>query len=304
MKRTIVAPASTSNIGPGFDALGMAVGLALEVRIEPDSPAGFSVELQGEGKEILPPDGRNVVIKTAREIAGAATDRAAWTIRSEIPVARGLGSSAAARAAGLAAGYLLRDGALPPRHIIFEGVTRHENHPDNASACAFGGLRVCARQGRDWRSWPGVLSDPGVELLLVIPRVPVPTSVARSILPTTYSRSASVRNLQSLSVLLSGLSRGDWDAVRCGTSDHLHERYRLPLVPGLAEALEALRKDPELGGAFVSGAGPTLAAFIPTGTAATDAGLESLDILGKAGVAADRMRIGIDRLGVRLEGSP
>lgn len=304
MKSTIIAPASTSNIGPGFDALGMAVGLALEVRIEPDSPAGFSVDLQGEGKDILPPDGRNIVIKTAREVAGAATDRASWTIRSEIPVARGLGSSAAARAAGLAAGYLLRDGALPPRHIIFEGVARHENHPDNASACSFGGLRVCARQGHDWRSWPGVLADPGVELLLVIPKIPVPTSVARSILPTTYSRSASVRNLQSLSVLLSGLARGDWDAVRCGTVDHLHERYRLPLVPGLAEALEALRMDPGLGGAFVSGAGPTLAAFIPTGTPATDAGLESLEILRRAGVAGDRMRIGIDTLGVRLEGSP
>jgi homoserine kinase len=304
LKRTIIAPASTSNIGPGFDALGLGLGLALEVRIETDCPAGFSVDLQGEGKDILPPDGRNVVIKTAREIAGAATDRAAWSIRSQIPVARGLGSSAAARAAGLAAGYFLRDGALPPRHIIFEGVTRHENHPDNASACSFGGLRVCTRQGRDWRSWPGVLADPGLELLLVIPQVPVPTSVARSILPTTYSRSASVRNLQSLSVLLSGLARGDWDAVRCGTSDHLHERYRLPLVPGLSEALVALRADPGLGGAFVSGAGPTLAAFIPAGTSASDAGLESLEILRRAGVAGDRLRIGLDHLGVRLDQSP
>ncbi len=303
MTPRIIAPASTSNIGPGFDALGLAVGLAIEVKIEADSPTGFSVVLDGEGKEILPPDGRNVVIKTARTIAGDAADRAAWRIHSEIPVARGLGSSAAARAAGLAAGYLLRDGALPPRHVIFEGVTQNENHPDNASACAFGGFRVCGREGRRWRSWPGVLADQGVELLLVIPKIPVPTSTARSILPTAYSRSASVQNLQSLSVLLSGLARGDWEAVRIGCSDHLHERYRLPLVPGLADALSALRADPDLGGAWLSGAGPTLAAFVPADTRAKNAGVESVEVLKAVGVEAELHRIGIDRAGVRLEGA-
>ncbi len=301
MKRTIFSPASTSNLGPGFDALGLAVGWGIEVSLEPESPAGFSVILDGEGKEILPPDGRNMIIKIAREIAGAAADRAAWSIRSEIPVARGLGSSAAARSAGLAAGYLLRDGAVPPRHVIFEDASRYENHPDNASACVFGGLRVCGREGLDWRSWPGLLSDPGVELLLVIPNVPVSTSLARSILPTTYTRSASVQNLQGLSVLISGLARGDWDAVRVGCHDHLHEPYRLPMVPGLGDALTALRGDPGLGGAWLSGAGPTLAAFVPTDATTADSGKESIEILEKAGTGAALHRVAIDREGLRLE---
>ncbi len=297
----IVSPASTSNLGPGFDALGLAVGWGIEVTLEPECPAGFSVHLEGEGKELLPPDGRNMIIKVAREVAGGAADRAAWRINSEIPVARGLGSSAAARVAGLAAGYLLRDGQLPPRHVIFEAASRHENHPDNASACVFGSLRVCARDGKLWRNWPSPLSDTGLELLLVIPNIPVQTSLARSVLPTSYSRSAAVRNLQSLSVLISGLARGDWDAVRMGCSDHLHERYRLPMVPGLSDALNALRNDSHLGGAWLSGAGPTLAAFIPKDAEADQSGLESIDCLKKNGVDAQIHRIRIDQEGLRSE---
>lgn len=301
MKYRLHAPASTSNIGSGFDSLGLGVGLAIELTLEPDAITGHSVILDGEGKDILPPDGRNLIVKSAREIAGGAADRAAWSIRSGIPVARGLGSSAAARAIGLAAGYLLRDGALPPRHVIFEGVTRSENHPDNASACVFGGLRVAAREGRGFRSWPGVLADPGVELLLVVPNIPVQTEQARSILPTSYSRSASVRNLQALSVLLSGLARGDWGAVRVGCTDHLHEPYRLGLVPGLSDALDALRASPDLGGAWLSGAGPTLAAFVPPEARGTDAERAAVDALVAAGVDAETFRLGLDHHGIRTE---
>ena len=299
MKRGVFTPASTSNLGPGFDALGLAVGWGIEVVVEPDAPAGFSVDLDGEGKDILPPDGRNMIIKIAREIAGDAADRAAWRIKSEIPVARGLGSSAAARCAGLAAGHLLIDGQLPPRHVIFENASRHENHPDNASACVFGGMRVCTRDDREWRTWPGLLADAGLELLLVIPGVPLPTSLARSVLPTTYSRSASVRTLQGLSVLLSGLARGDWEAVRVGCDDHLHEPYRLPMIPGLGDALTALRADPALAGAWLSGAGPTLAAFVPSDATSPDSGQESLARLQAAGTPATLHRVPIDRTGIR-----
>ena len=127
-KYRIITPASTSNLGPGFDCLGLAVSLYLRVQVEPDYPAGFQVTLSGEGQGILPDDERNWVLKSAREIAGPAVNRAAWHIDSQIPVARGLGSSAAARAAGLAAGYLLRDGTLPPRHEMYELAVRSENH--------------------------------------------------------------------------------------------------------------------------------------------------------------------------------
>jgi homoserine kinase len=272
------------------------------VQVEPDYPAGFQVTLSGEGQGILPDDERNWVLKSAREIAGPAVNRSAWHIDSQIPVARGLGSSAAARAAGLAAGYLLRDGALPPRHEIYELAVRSENHPDNAAATVFGGFRVGGRDGSDkWHSWPALLGLDELRLLLVIPTVPVPTHQARSTLPTSYSRSASVRNLQNLATLLSGLARGDWSAVRQGCRDHLHEPYRLPLVPGLAEALTVLRDDPRTGGAYLSGAGPILAAFLPDldqGKAVAD---DAVAILKDHGTDAGVRLVGIDAQGLRQE---
>lgn len=259
----VTAPASTSNLGPGFDTLGLALDLKLELKLEPQHAAGFGVVLAGEGSSILPSDARNQVIKVAREIAGPAVDSASWTMSNQIPVSRGLGSSAAARAVGLAAGHMLRDGKLPPRHEIFKRVARDENHPDNAAATVFGGFRVSGRDRHgNWETWPGIVADMSLQLLLVIPKVPISTQQARSILPQQYTRAASVRNLQCLSILLSGLARGDWDSVGRGCRDQLHEPYRLPLVPGLAETLELLRNHPATGGAFLSGAGPILGAFL------------------------------------------
>ncbi|MGE3166219.1 MAG: homoserine kinase [Planctomycetota bacterium] len=298
-KFLVSAPASTSNLGPGFDTLGLAVELGLELHFELDHPAGFGVTLVGEGHDILPSDERNGVLKVAREIAGAAVDRTRWRITSNIPVARGLGSSAAARAAGLAAGYLLRDGRLPPRHAVFQRVARDENHPDNAAATVFGGFRVSGRDRMgNWETWPGIIADWQVRLLVVVPDVPVSTQQARSLLPQTYARAAAVRNLQCLSTLLSGLARGDWDAVRRGCRDQLHEPYRLPLVPGLAETLDHLRASPATGGAYLSGAGPTLMAFLLDPARAQDVGQDCVALLANHGTGATTKVIGLQSSGL------
>ncbi|MFQ5653148.1 MAG: hypothetical protein ACE5GW_00275 [Planctomycetota bacterium] len=181
-------------------------------------------------------------------------------------------------------------------------MVRTENHPDNAAASVFGGLRVGGRgPAGDWYSWPGVLSGWGVRLLLVIPRIPIATDQARSLLPTSYSRSASVQNLQCLAVLLSGLARGDWEAVRRGLRDHLHEPYRLPLVPGLKEALTALREHPSTGGAYLSGAGPTRAAFRPDPAAGPQTAGEALRILKDLGTDAEVQIAALEERGIRVE---
>lgn len=301
----LLVPGSTSNMGPGFDSLGLAVNLHLELTLHPDHPAGFGVQVSGEGSGILPADGRNRILKAAREIAGAAADRARWSIHSAIPVARGLGSSAAAVAAGCAAGYLLRDGRLPPRHEIFRAVARAENHPDNAAATVFGGFRVACREpSGTWETAPGVLHDARLRLLLVIPDIPVSTPQARSILPMNYTRAAAVRNLQNLALLLSGLARGDWHAVRRGCHDQLHEPYRLALVPGLVEALARLRKHPDAGGAYLSGAGPILVAFLPDPGAASALADTALEALRDAGTSARSVIIGAQAEGLRCEAQP
>lgn len=298
----IAAPASTSNLGSGFDCLGLALELYIEVLLEPEHSAGFQVEIHGEGAGILPTDGRNRVIKSAREVAGDAVDRARWSISSSIPMARGLGSSAASRAAGLAAGHMLRFGQLPPRHTLFDGVVQTENHPDNAAGTIFGGFRVSGRDaGGGWETWPGVLAHEDMRVLVVVPSIPVPTHQARSILPTSYSRSSCVHNLQQLSILLSGLARGDWDAVRKGCRDQLHEPYRLPLVPGLGSALGKLRADPAIGGAYLSGAGPILAAFLPESQQGVDVADEALAALAGEGTNATAQIIEVQHDGLRAE---
>lgn len=296
------SPASTSNLGPGFDTLGLALELGLELRLEPDHPVGFEVTVLGEGQDILPADGRNGVLKIAREIAGTRVDKARWRIESSIPVSRGLGSSAAARAAGVAAGYLLRDGKIPPRHEIFQRVARDENHPDNAAATVFGGFRV---SGRDrygtWETWPGVFSETSVQLLVVVPDIPIPTSQARALLPQQYTRAASVRNLQCLSTLMSGLARSDWEAVRRGCRDQLHEQYRLPLIPGLGETLDKLRAHPATGGAFLSGAGPTLVAFLLDPSEAQTLGKDAVDTLAAQGTGASTQIVGVESNGLQVK---
>ncbi|MEM7166413.1 MAG: homoserine kinase [Planctomycetota bacterium] len=301
----VLAPASTSNLGPGFDTLGVAVDLSLEVLVEESPASGFGVVVSGEGSDILPADGRNVVLRTAREIAGNAVDTARWTINSQIPVSRGLGSSGAANAAGYAAGYLLRDGRMPPRHEIFLHVARSENHPDNAAATVFGGFRIAGRESSgNWASTPGLLGTDTMQLLIVIPEIPVSTQQARSILPVDYSRGDTVRNLQSLGTLLSGLARGDWEAVRRGCTDRLHEPYRLPLVPGLADALTTLRNHPAVGGAYLSGAGPILVAFLPEPDAIDNLPQAAVDALEQQGTQARAVVSSVQQVGLQSETLP
>lgn len=298
----ITAPASTSNLGPGFDTLGMGLTLGLRLTLTPNAPTGFGVDIRGEGKGILPEDQRNWIIKTARSVAGKAVDCATWEMDNRIPVARGLGSSAAATAIGLTAGYLLSEGKVPARHRVFEGVVKKENHPDNAAATVFGGFRIGSRTpGGVWHTAPGVLPSSDFRVLLVIPDQPIQTQHARSILPSKYSRSAVVRNIQSLATLLSGLERGDWDAVRRGCSDQLHEPYRLPLVPGLEEALSSLRSNPEISGAYLSGAGPVLAAFLPEPTTTTDVATEAMELLRVRGTGSSAQVLDVQHHGLTVE---
>jgi threonine synthase len=308
---TITAPGSSANLGPGFDSLGLAVDVPLMVRVDPDPTNGFGVEVRGEGQGILPEDGRNWILQTAREVGGAAVDAARWTLESAIPLGRGLGSSAAAAAVGIAAGHLLRDGTLPDPEALFDAVVAKEGHPDNAAATVFGGFRVSGRdQAGRWGSWPGALATDAVKLLLVIPEIPLPTKQARSVLPRSYPRAAAVRNLQYLGPLLAGLAHGDWGAVRMGCHDQIHEPYRLPLVPGLADALEVLRHHRSCAGAYLSGAGPTLAAFVPEslsrGGDVDEAAQLACAALRKKNTGASTRLVDLDTRGlhVQMSGTP
>ena len=294
----IHAPASTANVGPGFDVLGLALKLGITVELECDR--GFGIELSGEGANTLPTDRSNRILSVASEIAGDAVENAHWKIHSEIPVARGLGSSAAAHGCAIAAGILLRDGTPPTREQLFQQLSDIEGHPDNAAACIDGGLQAGSGTDSNWSRVPLTI-DSVPKVLTVIPEIPLETKHARTALPDGYRRPDVIANLGGIATLVSGLTRGDWQAVQIGCVDQLHQPFRLPLIPGLAAALEALQQEQQLAGGWLSGAGPTLAAFVPDRETDVKVAQSALDALQQAGTPAQARILSIEPEGLKME---
>jgi homoserine kinase len=233
-------PASSANLGPGFDCMAAALALALEVEVE--ETGEFAVETD------LPVScGRaNLCVRAFERLHPA--DGFTFRIRSEIPLAGGLGSSAAAIVAGLmAADHLFElDADLLAHASDIEG------HPDNVAAALYGGFVVCA-DGKATRFDPPT----GLEALAVVPEQAVGTRAARAALPAQVPMEDAVFNVAHAALLTLGLASGDWDLVACGLHDRLHQQRRAGLFPRSFELASRAR---ELGalGATISGAGPTV----------------------------------------------
>jgi len=256
-------PASTSNLGPGFDVLGMAVDAFLEAEWTPGGD-GLGVAREGTLAEVSWTDAEDLVIRGLAAGADEAVPPAGMLrVRSSIPVGGGLGSSAAARIAGRVLGRLGR-GMEVDRDRLVEEVTRAEGHPDNAAPAVLGGL-VAARMDPQGR----VVARPlPVSLRLgwvyAVGAGGLSTRTAREALPATVDHAAAVRNAARLAILLPSLAAGDGPALRDAMADELHVPFRLPLIPGAAAAVRA----GEGAGAWavtLSGAGAGLLGVTPPG---------------------------------------
>jgi homoserine kinase len=252
-------PAGTSNLGAGFDALGLALEIYLRVRIEL-SPKMEIVALGIDAAEI-PTTPDNLIVRVAKRVAGQRNRELPtfrMTIANEIPLARGLGSSAAAIIAGITCYELLAQDRLSEAEI-FRYAFEFESHPDNLSPALRGGL-VAACQGPESEVFIANLSvAPGVKCVLVIPEFEISTEKARAVLPQTYSRKDAVYNLQRSALVIGALTTGNWGLLREAMKDRIHQPYRTSLIPGFEEIL-ALRT-PGMYGLALSGAGPTIFAF-------------------------------------------
>jgi len=239
-KVRVRVPASTSNIGPGFDCLGMALGLYNELVVEMHSEKGpLSFEIEGEGAETLPRDRGNVMFRAANTVlAGRFPNRLVFKAVNRIPLARGLGSSAAAIVAGLfAANRLIKPSPLTQEQL-FEYALVLEGHPDNIAAAIFGGVTLSIKDRRDVRNHA---LKPHKDLVAVvcIPEFQLETAKARAVLPDIVPREAAVENVSRAMLLASAMERGRWKDLAAAMGDRLHQPYRACLVPGFKDVLKA-----------------------------------------------------------------
>ncbi len=239
-RRVVRVPASSANLGPGFDAFAAAIALHLELEVEETGRFAVETDLH------VATDRRNLCVRGFARLH--SPDQFTFRIRSSIPLSGGLGSSAAAYVAGLAAA----DHLMELDADVLAHATELEGHPDNAAAALLGGFVIVAG-GEAVRYEPPM----GLEAVAVVPHAPVRTAAARAALPAQVPMADAVANVAHGAVLTLGLARGDWSLVGRGLNDRLHQPHRAHLFPASMALLERAR---DLGalGASISGAGPTV----------------------------------------------
>jgi homoserine kinase len=258
VKVTVRAPATVANLGPGFDCLALALGLANEITAHTGAPPAVHVE--GEGKDELPADASNLVFRTisylARE-AGGALPPFELTCLNRIPLQRGLGSSAAAVVAGLLIGdALLRTGLGADQ--LLEVAVDIEGHPDNVAACLRGGLAVAYLGPQGWRAETLDPSEALRPVVLVPETERMATEDARRVLPVNVSRADASFNLSRAALTILALTARP-DLLAVAMEDRLHQVHRLPLMPATRALFEDLR---EAGfPVCLAGSGPSLLSF-------------------------------------------
>ena len=239
-RRVVRVPASSANLGPGFDVLAVALSLHLELTVLETGRFAVVTELD------VPRDRSNLVVRAFERLHPA--DAFEFRIASKIPLSGGLGSSAAAIVGGL----LAADHLFELDADVLALAAELEGHPDNVAAALEGGVVICAANGVR-RFDPPM----GLEAALVVPSEAVATAEARAALPASVPLADAVFNVAHAALLVRGLSCADWELIAAGLDDRLHQRARAHLYPRSAELLERAPSFGALGATF-SGAGPTV----------------------------------------------
>jgi homoserine kinase len=256
----VKTPATTANIGAGFDCMGLALGLYNELWVE-ERGGGLVVE---GAAECLPSGEDSLVYKTIKrfyeEQARKPVPKGLYIRqRDEIPPTKGLGSSAACIAGGLLAANALSGVNLPKREII-NIAAKMEGHPDNSTPAITGGLCVCGFDGvkvEYIKLDSHKLYEGGIKAAVFMPGYVFPTKLARGILPKTYSREDAVFNVSRAALTVAAICSGAYDMLSYAVDDRIHQPYRAPRAPGVGE-LFAKARECRAAACFLSGAGPAV----------------------------------------------
>jgi homoserine kinase len=286
-------PASIANFGPAFDAVALAVGLYNEITLE--AAVRTEVRVQGEGAGVVPSDDTNLVYRAAAVVAARTGGPQAFALacRNDIPIGRGLGSSAAAIVGGAVAANALARIPLEPAALL-ELAAGMEGHPDNVAAALFGGAVVLARHGPGW-AWARLVPAWDVEYVVAVPEFAVATAQARSVLPDRVPMRDAAANVGRAGLLVAAMLTGRVELLQPAMDDGLHQPYRAPLVPGMAEVFSAARHAGAYGAAL-SGSGPAIVAVCAP-QLSESIGEAMVRAFAAAGHAARHLRLNADLQG-------
>lgn len=272
MEFQLRTPGSTANLGPGFDALGLALSIYNRLTIKTQTSADLKITVEGEGHDLLTTDKTNLFYSSAQftaEKLGKTLPGLHIHMQNDIPLARGLGSSSTAIVAGVVAANHLFDRPLSVQEQL-NIATEIEGHPDNVSPCLLGGLTMSTLDGENV-PYVRALPPQALQSVVAIPQFELKTKEARSALPQEISLQDAVFNISRASLLTAALMAGDLHLLKVGMQDRLHQPYRAHLIPHFNDVIEAATHAGALGAAL-SGAGPTMMAFAT----------QNADAIGKA----------------------
>jgi homoserine kinase len=246
---TVRVPASSANLGPGFDSLGLALAITQDVTL---SLGHHAAPMTGLSRLALD------AARAAYRLAKLEAPDLALAAAGAIPIGRGLGASAAARAAGIVGANALMGGPLNADQLLTLGANL-EGHADNIAPALFGGLRVVVREGEGYRHL-AVPVAAGLKVVLFVPDFDMPTGESRKLLPQTLSKDDAVHNIGRAAMLVAALAQGEWSVLDLATQDRLHQPARAQFFKAMPEIFTAA-KDAGALCAYLSGGGSTVAAF-------------------------------------------
>ena len=297
MQVTVTIPATSANLGPGFDCLGLALSLYHTVTFTVTETPGLEIIVSGEDAHKVPTDDSNLIWQCAKSLFDRFNQHPAGLhIRQEnhIPVGSGLGSSSTAVLAGLFGANAILGNPLT-RAEVLQAATDMEGHPDNVAPAVYGGLILGVQEEG------GLLIEqidvPNMDVVIVLPDYNLPTSEARAALPQELSLQDAIFNSSRIALLIRALETANYDLLPTAMQDRFHQPHRIPLIPGMDDAFAAAQ---QAGAASValSGAGPSLITFAPNNHA--QIGQAAADAFKQHGLNSRRWILSVDSRGTAV----